>query len=171
LIDLFSSEKPETGVTLRDCEDAINISNPIAQHGGVQTFNIVQDQRVTNVFITDTRTARRVVENAASKKAELQAPDSPPEKRQRVSMTWSRLDKDQTKKSGRSPDRAVIEELNPKAHAVFFTDNMAFLKKEMMDDADNPYQQVYFVDVEVSRAAGGKITAYRVVGYHGKDDL
>jgi hypothetical protein len=47
---------------------------------------------------------------------------------------------------------------------------MAYLKREMIDDQQNPYQNVYFVDVEISRT-GGKITAYRIVGYHGADQL
>ena len=40
----------------------------------------------------------------------------------------------------------------------------------MIDDDENPMQKVYFVDVEVSRV-NDKVMAYRVIGYHGKDDL
>jgi hypothetical protein len=40
----------------------------------------------------------------------------------------------------------------------------------MISDEENPMQKVYFVDVEVSRV-GGKVTAYRIVGFHGKDEL
>jgi len=47
---------------------------------------------------------------------------------------------------------------------------MSHVKKEMIDDEENPYQKVYFVDVEVLRV-GDKVVAYRIVGYHGKEDL
>ena len=109
--------------------------------------------------------------NAQRRKAELQV-SAKPEKAQRVSMTWTRLDKHKVTIGGKqSADRGIIEELDPKPHAVFFTDEMTVLKDEMIADEENPYQQVYFVDVEISRAAGGKITAYRIVGYHGKEEL
>ena len=53
---------------------------------------------------------------------------------------------------------------------VFFTDEMSFLKKDMIDDEANPLQMVYFVDVSISRVMA-KITAYRIVGFHGKEPL
>ncbi len=40
----------------------------------------------------------------------------------------------------------------------------------MIDDQENPYKKVYFVDVAVSRVHG-KVVSYRVIGYHGADDL
>ena len=112
--------------------------------------------------------ARRVVSEASARKALVQ--QSGLEVRQRVPLVWSRLDRDKSKSDGRTPDKAVIEEIDAKSKPVFFTDEMAFLKKQMIADEDNPYQMVYFVDVEVSQA-GGKVASYRVVAYHGKDDL
>jgi hypothetical protein len=47
---------------------------------------------------------------------------------------------------------------------------MSAIKKQMIDDEVNPYQNVYFVDVSVSRIAD-KVVAYRVIGYHGKEEL
>jgi hypothetical protein len=44
------------------------------------------------------------------------------------------------------------------------------LKRQMIDDEENPYQNVYFVDVEVSRV-NGKVVSYRVIGYHGSEIL
>jgi hypothetical protein len=170
LIGLFSDGK-ESAVSVKDCDDAINIVQPIAKHGGTQTFNVIHDNRTFNILTTDTREARRVIEQATRRKGQLQAPEEKPEKRQRVSMTWNRLDRDKAKTEGRSPDRGTIEEIDPKPRAVLFTDELSYLKNEMIADEENPYQQVYFVDVEISRAAGGKVTAYRVVGYHGKDEL
>ena len=59
---------------------------------------------------------------------------------------------------------------DPKPHAVLFTESMAYLKREMIDDEKNAFQTVYFVDVSISRAAG-RIVAYRIIGYHGKEPL
>jgi hypothetical protein len=93
LIQKFSGEKgAPADATLKDCDDAINLVKPVAEHGGVQNFNIVQHQTIiNNVLTTDTRQARRVTQNAARKKAELQA-SSQPERRERVAMIWSRLE-------------------------------------------------------------------------------
>ena len=114
--------------------------------------------------------AREILEGATREKARLLFPASKPF--QRVSMVWRRIDSDETATKGvRSPDKAMIEEIDSeKPHPVLFTDEMTYLKAEMMGDSENPYRKVYFVDVEVSRV-GERITAYRIVGYHGSDDL
>ena len=80
------------------------------------------------------------------------------------------MDRDAAKTQGSSPDKALIEEIDSKAKSVFFADEFSYLKKEMIDNQDNPYQKVYFVDVEVSRIEG-RVTAYRIVGFHGTDDI
>ncbi len=173
LIGFFQhDDKAKADLTVKDCDDAINIAKPIAQHGGVQTFNLIKEQHIHPIMVMDAAQARRVVERATRVKTEIQPLPSGPEKKQRVSMTWSRLDRDKTTIGGKqSPDRAVVEEIDQRPHAVFFTDEMASLKGEMIIDEENPYQQVYFVDVEISRAAGGRVSAYRIVGYHGKESL
>lgn len=171
IIDFFKGESKEASVTIKDCDDAINIVKPIAAHGGNQTINVIRHQHINPVIVVTADEARRVIGSATRKKSELQV-FAQPEKHQRVSMTWTRIDRERTITEGtRSPDRATIEEIDPSPHAVFFTDEMSFLKSEMMADEENPYQQVYFVDVEVSRAAGGKVSNYRIVGYHGKEPL
>ena len=83
---------------------------------------------------------------------------------------WKRIDRDALKTSGTSPDKGVIEELDPKPKPVLFTDDMAALKREMVKEEENPLQMVYFVDVQVSTVEGRRV-AYRVLGYHGKERL
>lgn len=44
LFELFTKKKEsEAGdaITIKDCDDAINIVKPIANHGGTQTFNVI----------------------------------------------------------------------------------------------------------------------------------
>ena len=53
----------------------------------------------------------------------------------------SALDRDATSPEAKtSPDRALIEEIDPKPRAVFFTDEMSAIKKQMIDDEVNPYR-------------------------------
>ena len=40
----------------------------------------------------------------------------------------------------------------------------------LIADKENPLQAVYFVDVQIVRVAD-KIVAYRVIGYHGKEEI
>jgi len=174
LIELFkwgSPKQDDAGLTVsvRDCEDVVNITKPIAKNGGTQVFNTINGGVTMNVLQITGAEAQRYVENAARAKAELQFPNA--DTAQRVPLIWKRLDRDSAKTGGESsPDKAIIEEIDTKARAVFFTDEMSFLKEEMIGDEQNPYQYVYFVDVHVSRVQS-RVVSYRVVGYHGKEPL
>ena len=172
LLSWFQSggtEKPFKAITVKDCDDAINIVKPVAESGGTQTFNTIHGGVTINMLQTTAEDARKIIEGAARAKAALQLPDA--ERHQRVSMVWHRLARDAARTEGtRSPDQGKIEELDAKPHAVMFTDDMAYIKGEMIDDEANPYQKVYFADVDVSRVSS-KITAYRIYGYHGKEDF
>jgi hypothetical protein len=175
LLDWFTekSEPPASSeLSIRDCDDAMNIAKPIANHGGTQNFFVVHPGGTANVFAMSSRQAQTIIEHAKKRRGELTATDGAnPERREGVAMTWSRLAKERAKTEGaRSPDRGLIEEIDLKPHAVLFTDDLTYLKQEMIADSENPLQQVYFVDVEITRASG-RVAGYRVVGYHGKDDL
>lgn len=171
LLDLFSKSEEASGddVSIRDCDDAINLVKPIAQHGGHQTFNIHNGDDVHVAIYVDAKSAQNISNIAGNKKALLT--EKTPDKRQRVSMVWSQLARDAAKTDGaQSPDKGIIADLDKKPRPVFFTDETSFLKREMIDDEENPYKKVFFVDVEISRLASGKIGNYRITGYHGKDD-
>ncbi|WP_038956351.1 hypothetical protein [Bradyrhizobium japonicum] len=172
LIDLFAKKRETTAgdnITVKDCDDATNIVKPIASHGGSQTFNVINGPVTVQLLTITAQEAASILETAAHEKALLQNPNA--EIVQRVPMTWKRLDRDSVKSAAKTtPDRALIEEIDEKPHAVFFTDEMSHLKNQMIDDEDNPYQAIYFVDVVVSRSSG-RVVSYRVIGYHGKEEL
>lgn len=171
LFDFFRKEEktPTDAISVKDCDDAVNILKPIAQHGGSQTFNVIKGPVTQNILKIDGADAVKLIETASQYKSLLQNPDG--EKRQRVPLVWKRLDRDKATTDGKSsPDKAVIEEIDPKPHAVFFTDEMTAIKKQMIDDEEKPFQNVYFVDVDVSRVSG-KVVSYRITGYHGKEEL
>jgi hypothetical protein len=121
LFDLFSKRKEsETGddISLKDCDDAINIVKPIANHGGSQTFNTINGGVVVNILTMNASEASKIMDAAIHQKTLMQDPDA--EIRQRVPMVWKRLDRDETKPEAKSsPDRALIEEIDAKSHAVF----------------------------------------------------
>ncbi len=159
----------DSGITVKDCDDAINIAGPIAKSGGSQVFNIYNGPvTISPVFAINSHDAQTIVEEAVRYREKLKFPDH--ERRQRVSMIWKRLDRDPATIDGRSPDKALIEEISSTPKPVFFTDELSYLKDEMIRDVENPYKKVYFVDVEISRV-GETIMAYRVVGYYGNDDI
>jgi len=169
LLDKFKKKPEAEGLTIRDCNDAINIARPTATSGGSQTFNTYQGDVYAPVFVLTAPESRAIVENATAAKALLEAPDS--DTRQRVPMIWHGMDTDGARTAGRkNPDRATIEDIDPNHRPVFFEDDFAHLKREMIDDHDNPYKKIHFVDVKVSKI-GGKVVSYRITGYHGAEDL
>jgi len=173
LISTFSAKKADPGkdsddITVKDCDYVINITKPVAEHGGTQTFNVYKGPVLHQTFNVTAPEARQMIESAGRKKAELQFPEA--ERHQRVPMVWNRLDRNPAKQQGSSPDKAVIYDIDERPRSVFFTDELSYLKKDMVEGESQPFQKVYHVDVEVSRV-NGKVMSYRVVGYHGSDDL
>lgn len=173
LLGRFRGKKTEDSkegseVSIRDCDDAISIVKPVAEHGGSQTFNVYKGPVLQQTFNIDAPDARNIVESAIKERAALQSPQA--ERRQRVPLVWSRLDRNPAKQHGSSPDKGIIDEIDPKPKSVFFTDELSYLKKVMIEGSEQPFQTVYFVDVEVSRVSG-KVVSYRVMGYHGSDVL
>ena len=174
VLDFFQGDKQKPAdshdITIRDCDDASNIVNPIAQHGGTQSFVTINGDVNTTVLQITAKQAATIVERAAVYKQGLLAIDG--SKAQRVAMVWKQLARDLAKTDGKkSPDKAIIAEIDPKPHPVFFTDDMASLKSDMIDNEENPYQKVFFVDVDISRVPGGGVGNYRVTAYHGSDDF
>ena len=171
LLELFKKKEASgDSITVRDCDDAINIVKPTATHGGVINFTAIKNEFHAPVIVLQTNEAQEIYDGAIRARALLASPQA--ETKQRVSMTWTRLDRGGAKVEGKwSPDQGLIEEIDNKPHTVMFTDEMAYLKSEMIADEESPFKKVYFVDVEISKAAGGKVAAYRVVGFHGKEDL
>jgi hypothetical protein len=173
LYKIFSVEKPkdkpESGITIKDCDDAVALSAPITNHGGNQSVTIINGDVIVPVISMTAEEARRMTGNAQQTRALLAGKET--EMRQRVPLIWKRLDrgKARTETAG-SPDRAKIDEIDGRDRPTFFTDETTYLKDEMIGEDENPWQRVYFVDVEVSRHEG-KVVSYRIVGYHGKEDL
>lgn len=151
--------------SIKDCDDAVNIVKPIAEHGGTQTFNVYKGPVLIQNFSVSAPEARVISQEAAQQKAQLQFPHA--ERHQRVPLRWFRLDTNAAKQQGASPDKAIIDEIDPKPKPVFFMDELSYLKREIIESI--PFKKLYFVDVEVSRIAD-KVVSYRVVGYHGSDN-
>ena len=151
-------------ISSKDCDDATNIVNPIARHGGNQVITVVNGDVHNHILKINAEDARTIADNATNTKSLLSVGE--PEKRQRVAMVWRQLDSDEAKVEGqRSPDHGIVAEIDPKPRPVFFTDDMSHLKREMIENEENPYQKIFFVDVEVSRIPGGRVGNYRIIGF------
>jgi hypothetical protein len=170
LLDGFLGSKRhgQSDVSVKDCDDAINIVRPTANNGGSQHIQVIRGDVNLTVLQVGSVDARALLNAASLTKARLQAKGT--DIHERVALVWKRIDRDALRTSGTSPDKAVIEELDPKPKPVLFTDDMAPLKQEMVREEDNPMRMVYFVDVQVSTVEG-RIVSYRVLGYHGKEPL
>lgn len=95
LFELFTKKESEAGddISVKDCDDAINIVKPIANHGGTQTFNVIKGDIILNILTMSASQASEILEVATHRKALLQNSDA--ETRQRVPMVWKRLDRDE----------------------------------------------------------------------------
>jgi len=156
--------------TVSDCNDAIAIAGPIANHGGSQTINVHNGDIYQPVVVLNAKDAEDIVSNARGVKAKLKFPEQ--ERRQRVPLQWEALPRGDPKTEGaRSPDKGIIEEIDLRPKPVFFSDEYTDLKDTILEEhGENPYTRLYFVDVEVSRVRG-EVVSYRVTGYHGQTDM
>ena len=87
----------------KDCDDAINIVKPTANHGGTQTFNVYNGPVLQQIVAIDVSDARRITEEAVREKARLQSMEAG--RRERVSMVWKRLDRDRANQRDRRQTR------------------------------------------------------------------
>ena len=157
--------------TVTDCQNVANFAAPIANHGGTQSVTVIVGDVYNQILNMDSKEASRLVA-ASNKTRQILLGTQPPERRKAVTLEWIQLNRDSGRTDGKtSPDRAIIADIDPKAHPVFFTDDTLFLKERMIGDDENPYQKIYFVDAEVSYNSEGKVTLYRVAAFHGKEDL
>ena len=172
LLDLFKERRTKENspnIRIEDCDDAINIAGPIANHGGQQTVNVVNAGVYMPVLFMTSDNAKGLLNNATLLRKELAQPEAG--KYQRVALIWTQLNRGETRTKGlRSPDKATIEDIDPDPKPVFFNDEVLYLKQQMIGDEVNPYTFVYFVDVNTS-VIQGKIVGYRILDYHGKDQL
>lgn len=170
LLDLFKNKPNPEEVTIRQCDNAINITKNVVEAGGTQTILHVNVQGdFQPIYQLDANSAFKILKQANETKAVLQLPAA--ERVNSVAMVWKTFDKSPARTEGaRSPDKGIIEEIDPGAKAVLFGDDEAELKSQILVDEENPMMMVYYVDIEVVRVAQ-KIKAYRVVGFHGKEPL
>lgn len=170
LIDTFSSQPDPETVSLNDCNNAINIVGNVVEAGGTQTIstvNVAGDLNLT-LEITEDK-AKKVLHNASRTKALLKLPSG--ETFNSQALQWKTFDKGPAKTEGqRSPDKGIIQELDPKPKPIFFEDGEEGLKSYIINSDENPYQMIYYVDVEVV-TVDEKIKAYRIVRFRGTDPL
>jgi len=87
-----------------------------------------------------------------------------------VMLYWYSASRDPGKASGRTPDRAVIEEIWPKPLKTYFEPAAEDLKRKMTAMEQNPFKKLFRVDVFVHIALG-KPQAYTIINLRDVQDL
>ena len=130
---------------------AMNIALSVVEAGGKQTINHVNIQGdFQPVYTLDAKAAHQVMGNAADTKAILQHPAA--ERLNSQAMVWKTFDKSHARTEGqRSPDKGIIDEIDPSPKAILLGDDEAGMKVDILASDENPMQMIYFVDVEVVR--------------------
>lgn len=173
LLELFKSDKKPSAdagssITVKDCDDAINIAAPIAKHGGIQIFNNITNHGTINLLAVSQKDAIEIMEGASATKAKLREPES--KRRQKVALIFTQIDRNEAKTAGtRSPDQGMIQEIDQKPHSILFIDELAYVKQDIIF-GENPLKKIFFVDVDIVEVEDN-IVAYRVVALHGVQDI
>ncbi|MTH95545.1 hypothetical protein [Roseibium sp. RKSG952] len=170
LIKRFETKPDPKDVSIRECENVMNITKNTVDSGGSQVINYVNVKGDFSPIINiSTDTAKNAFKNASEAKAELEFPKA--ERKNSVAMIWKTFDRSPGKTEGqRSPDKGLIEEIHPAAKSILFGDDEAGLKADILASDENPMLMLYYVDVEIVRV-DDKIKAYRIVGFSGKEPL
>jgi len=170
LLDLFKNKPNPKDVSISQCDNAINITKNVVEAGGTQTITHINvEGDFQPIYQMDANDASKIMKQANEMKALLKLPAA--ERVNSVALVWKTFDKSPARTEGdRSPDKGIIEEIDPVAKAILFGDDEAGLKSRILVDEENPMIMVYYVDIEVVRVAK-KIKAYRIVGFHGKEPL
>ncbi|MEM8541903.1 MAG: hypothetical protein AAGF25_13190 [Pseudomonadota bacterium] len=170
LLDKFKGKPNPEDVSIKECDNAINIANNTVEAGGTQTINMVNfEGEFRQVYKLEAKDAFDIVSNAIDTKALLTVPTA--ERRNSVALTWQTFDNSPARTEGaKSPDKGIIEEIENSPKSILFIDDETGMKSRILTASENPMHSVYFVDVEVVRVKK-KIIAYRIVGFKGQEPL
>ena len=161
------SSRDQLRALLRKWMTAMRIRVDAGGHQVINYVNVEGDFKPV-VHVSADR-ARTIFKNASETKALLELPVTG--RKNSVAMTWKTFDRSPGKTEGqRSPDKGIIEEIDPAAKSILFGDDEAGLKADILASEENPMLMLYYVDVEIVRVAE-KIKAYRIVAFHGKESL
>lgn len=164
------SPKPTNNISVKDSKNVINIVNPVIEgRGNLNIFVTNGDGEIQEIKEIKKKDASNIKENAIEYQAKMMLPDSNLEKS--VALIWSRFDRSNAKTGGAtSPDKGIIESIDPNPKSVLFLEDEAGLKADILSSEENPMQMIYYVDVEVVEIQDA-IRAYRIVGYHSSERL
>lgn len=139
--------------TRREAAQAMAIMEPVAKDGGSQLFlNVVGDVHIHNHYDSQQANA---IQNAARRRLGPPLPTSQVYQDQLLVLYQVRGDP-----AAKVGDRGVIEAIDPSPAKLLFASEQ--VKAQIVDQAENPFQKIFVVDVD-ARAAEGKVRLYRVL--------
>ena len=127
-------------------------------------------RKVRAAFTFNTAQARSVEKTI---EAEFKRIDSPNHKEKfRVLMVFTRSDVNSVGKDKPTGERAVIDEVSPKALPVIYSSELAEqrVRHEIRDENDNIFKKGFVVDVML-QTRGEKLIAYKVTDVHDVIDI
>ncbi len=142
----------EEAPTKRDAAQAIAVMEPVAKDGGANLFlNVSGDVHIHHHY--DSLKAN-AIQNSARRFIGETVPTNEVHQDQILSLFQVRGDV-----SAKVGDRGIIESISPRpVKLIFASENV---KRQIVDQPDNPFQKLFLVDVE-AKATEGKVRLYRI---------
>lgn len=160
---LGKGEKPED-INVKSCENIRDIQNMISNNPQ-SSYNItIENCDIHSFNVGHTYTESNGVQNRCGEEIlSLKAPDS--RVHTEVLLVWDQIKRGQGEESGRTGDKATIEEVYDTSLSVYFPEDSADIKHQMTAEKFNPLKKAFVVDVELM-VVQGKPRAYKILKLH-----
>ena len=153
---LLPSVPHEDAPTKRDAGQAIAVMEPVAKDGGANLFfNVSRDVHVHHYYESryDSQKAN-AIQNSARRFLGEAIPKNEIYQDEILSLFQVRGDA-----SAKVGDRGVIEPISPRPVKLIFASEE--VKRQIIDQPENPFQKLFLVDVE-AKATEGRVRLYRI---------
>jgi hypothetical protein len=160
LVDHFTGKKSAEEITKTDCDDMRALAAPVMHTQNAQII-INYNGGTQELVRLDEATAREADNRAAIQRLRLTAQEE--NVKLGVLMVWDQVRDAPAVEAGRSPDRGIISEIDPRPRQITFVSED--LKEQMGRRLVHPFEKAFVVDVKVLESPNG-ILGYRVLKLH-----
>ena len=154
---LLPSIPHEEAPTKRNAAQAIAVMEPVAKDGGANLFfNVSGDVRVHHHHYESRYDSQKAnaIQNSARRFLGETVPKNEIHQDEILSLFQVRGDA-----SAKVGDRGIIESISPRPVKLIFASEE--VKRQIIDQPENPFQKLFLVDVE-AKATEGKVRLYRI---------
>lgn len=161
VIDHFAGRKTLPLVTKADCDDARAIAGPVIHTLNAQVVMFFAGSEPVPLIEMDGPTARIVDNRAALERLALTEREA--NIHTNVLLVWDQVRDAPGVEAGRSPDRAIIQEIDPRPRQITFASDD--IKDQMGRRDFNPFEKAFVVDAKVLVGPGGPV-GYTILALH-----